>query len=723
MSAVANPSLQPPPDLSSSSQDVVSLRRCARDIAALSALPAIWFEADLERGLQNLADVLAAALRPAFVYVRVIRSDDSYAEATSSDSIAANTRDAAAVGRELAGVIDFETLAHPAVIPSLRGKGPFRLATSQIAAAGRIRGFVVAANASEEFPTECDKLLLNTGATQIAILVQRSDVESQVVVRSQQLDDSYRQLHDANAALIETKKRLESTLNAAEIGTWTWDLRSDRVVADQNLARLFGLSTDTAQGAGISIYFDRIHPDDRSDVQNRIETAIDSHRDYSAEYRVLRVDGSVRWLAARGRVECDDMGQPVGLPGVVLDITERKVAENELRIARDTAEAANRAKDRFLAILSHELRTPLSPVLMTVAMLEEDTELPERIRSPVAMIRRNIELETQLIDDLLDVSRVANGKLRLQLQATHIHEVLKHALETCRSEISAKGLRVEHSFTAPNDLVIGDPARLQQVFWNLLRNAAKFTPQKGVISVHTFSTSDDRIAIEVRDTGIGISPAVLPRVFSPFEQGETSITREFGGLGLGLAICKAVVEVHGGTIRAHSNGLGCGASFVAEFTTSPPPEAILTQSKPELTPSTQPARNRILLVEDHADTAKSLARLLTRSGYQVTTAHTVASALEALSQQEFDILASDIGLPDMSGFELMERVRDRPGLTGIALSGFGTEEDIARAHQAGFAEHLVKPVNIAQLRSVLGRLLSDSPSDPAHQPLPAETRA
>jgi CheY-like chemotaxis protein len=344
---------------------------------------------------------------------------------------------------------------------------------------------------------------------------------------------------------------------------------------------------------------------------------------------------------------------------------------------------------------------------MTVSMMEEDAELPERLRAPVAMIRRNIELETQLIDDLLDVSRVASGKLRLQLQGTHMHEVLKHALETCRSEMSSKSLRVEQSLTAENDLVIGDPARLQQVFWNLLRNAAKFTPANGLISIRTSNLPNDRISIEVRDSGIGISAEVLPRVFKPFEQGETSVTREFGGLGLGLAICKAVVEIHGGRICALSDGPGRGSSFVTELATSSPLHVTSSVHQPASSGSPSPTRNRILLVEDHADTAKTLARLLTRTGYQVTTAHTVASALEALAQQDFDILASDIGLPDQSGFELMERVRDRSGLVGIALSGFGSQEDIAQAHRAGFAEHLVKPVSIVQLRAVLGRLLSD----------------
>jgi PAS domain S-box-containing protein len=687
-------------------QQVVALRRCARDLAALSSLPAIWFRADFETGLQNLADVLAAALRAPLVYVRIARSDGRIGEATATDSLRTRPGGAAEIGRELTKVMDFDTLEHPPIVNSLGGYGPLRLAVSQIAAEGRIRGFIVAGGTLNDFPNHCDKLLLATGAAQIAILVQRSDIETEVTHRSALLDESNRQLREANLALLETKKRLDSTLSAAEIGTWTWDLTSNRVIADQNLASLFGLTEAEARGTAVESYFERIHPEDRAQVHSLVQEAIETGGDFSAEYRVnTGPEGHVRWLVARGRVEYDTTGRATSFPGVVLDITERKTAENELRLTRDAAESANRAKDRFLAVLSHELRTPLSPILTTVAALEEQRDIPERIRSDLALIRRNVELETQLIDDLLDVSRIASGKLRLQLEAAHVHEILSHALETCRGEIVAKGLRVEQSLLATNDLVIGDRARLQQVFWNLLRNAAKFTPSSGRILLRTFNPTADLVAVEVEDSGIGIPAEVLPRVFSPFEQGETNVTRQFGGLGLGLAICKAVMDVHGGVIRARSAGPGTGATFEVVFNTT---SATLQRGATQPARSRhddKPTRTRVLIVEDHADTAKSLAWLLTRWGYEVTTAHTAASALEAAAQESFDLIASDIGLPDMDGYELMRLIRERHGLIGIALSGFGMEEDVARAHAAGFAEHIVKPVNIGRLKATLQRLL------------------
>ncbi len=241
---------------------------------------------------------------------------------------------------------------------------------------------------------------------------------------------------------------------------------------------------------------------------------------------------------------------------------ERLLAQEEA--LRKEAEAAVRAKDHFLAALSHELRTPLSPVVLTVAAMEIDPDLPVRFRKHMAMIRRNVELETRLIDDLLDLNRVTSGKMHLQVQPTRLHAVLTQAIQTCASETSAKKLNIQLDLQADNDLVNADPARLQQTFWNLLRNAAKFTPEGGSIFIRT-ENSGGTVRLEVRDTGVGIEPEFLPRVFDAFEQGDTKITRQFGGLGLGLAICKAIMDMHGGAIRAHSDGPGTGATFTVEL--------------------------------------------------------------------------------------------------------------------------------------------------------------
>jgi CheY-like chemotaxis protein len=337
------------------------------------------------------------------------------------------------------------------------------------------------------------------------------------------------------------------------------------------------------------------------------------------------------------------------------------------------------------------------------------------------MIRRNIELETKLIDDLLDLSRVATGKLRLQMQPTSVHDLLQHIAETCAGEFAANQLRVKLELAAANDRVIGDRARLQQVFWNLVRNAIKFTPAGGLVTIAAENHGTDggeMLRVVVRDTGVGIPADVLPRLFNAFEQGEEHITRRFGGLGLGLAIAKAVLDLHGGTIAASSDGAGTGSLFTVELMTAhaalPREQADPTKGSAASPSSAGPANcGRILLVEDHIDSARALAKLLSSAGYVVRTAHTVAAALELAAQTHFDLLISDLGLPDASGYDLMEAMRARhgDGIKGIALSGYGMEEDLKRSRDAGFCDHVVKPVNVPQLEAVIRQLLDENGED------------
>lgn len=398
--------------------------------------------------------------------------------------------------------------------------------------------------------------------------------------------------------------------------------------------------------------------------------------------------------------------------GIVFnDITGRKNLERqrELLLAqeealRKEAEAAVRAKDHFLAALSHELRTPLSPVVLTVAAMESDPDLPVRFRKSVAMIRRNIELETRLIDDLLDLNRVTSGKMHLQVQPTRMHAVLAQAIQTCASETLAKKLDVQLDLQADNDLVNADPARLQQTFWNLLRNAAKFTPEGGSIFIRT-ENSGGTVRLEVRDTGVGIEPEFLPRVFDAFEQGDTKITRQFGGLGLGLAICKAIMDIHGGEIRAHSDGPGTGATFTVALPVAFTTEQEIVAAQP-LGHNSAAGHLRVLLVEDHPDTREVLARLLDAANYAVKTASGVAAALELAAAERFDVVVSDLGLPDGTGYDLMKQLRDRHGIKGIALSGYGMDQDQRRSREVGFLDHVVKPVNVSQLVAVIQRIVS-----------------
>lgn len=390
---------------------------------------------------------------------------------------------------------------------------------------------------------------------------------------------------------------------------------------------------------------------------------------------------------------------------IFTDITSRRETEQALQESKNAAEAANAAKDRFLAMLSHELRTPLTPVLMTAAARELDPEIPSTVREDMAMIRRNVELETKLIDDLLDLSRITSGKLALRMETVDLNTVVRHVCGICRPQILEKEVLLRLELDPHAGLVRVDPARLQQILWNIVKNAAKFTPDGGWIHVRTHRVANERTQVRVADSGIGISPEVLPRIFDAFEQGDEQITRQFGGLGLGLAISKALAELHGGAITASSSGEGSGSTFTLELPVAREERAV-TAVPSALQPDPNPQQVRVLLVEDHPDTARVLAVLLRRAGYHVDTAVSVASALELAHAGTYDLLVSDLGLPDGSGYELMSRMQQTRPIKGIAMSGFGMDRDVQKSLEAGFSEHVVKPVDIGHLQAAMRRAVA-----------------
>ena len=363
--------------------------------------------------------------------------------------------------------------------------------------------------------------------------------------------------------------------------------------------------------------------------------------------------------------------------------------------ARTESERANRAKDSFLAMLSHELRTPLTPVLTSVLALEQGDSLPDEVRASLQMIRRNVELEARLIDDLLDLTRISKGKVQLSLEEVDAHSLLRNALEICQGEIDKKQLALQIDFAAEKVSLGADPARLQQIFWNLIKNAVKFTPEGGRLQIRT-QNLDGQLQVEVSDNGMGIDAETLPKIFNAFEQGARS---QLGGLGLGLAISKALVETHKGTLTAASPGRDQGATFTATF---PVGELSAARHHTAL-PVVAVARKsmRVLLVEDHEDTNRSLTQLLRRRGYYVQPAHSVKAALAAAAQEQFDVLVSDIGLPDGSGIDLMEKLKGDHSIFGIALTGFGMEDDLRKSYDVGFHHHLVKPVDLNRLDALI----------------------
>jgi two-component system CheB/CheR fusion protein len=407
----------------------------------------------------------------------------------------------------------------------------------------------------------------------------------------------------------------------------------------------------------------------------------------------------------------------------IADLATFVLEAAELRRAKDAAEAASHAKDQFLATLSHELRTPLTPVLALASSLEADESLPDAARKALAVIRRNVELEARLIDDLLDLTRISRGKLELHPEVVDVRQVLAHAVDICCEPDLASGrIRLSLELGAREHRVWGDLPRLTQVFWNLLNNALKFTPDGGEVRVRSWEDRDE-LAVEVCDTGIGIDADSLPRIFDAFEQTGARITRRFGGLGLGLALSRGIVEMHGGTLTAQSAGEGRGSSFIARLPMGSLPErtaadiqapagagTLDTQApagvKPARDSMTEDRRLNLLLVEDHADTAEAMADLLRALGHRITLAGSLASARAAAAAEEagggkFDLVVSDLGLPDGSGLDLMRELSGRYGLKGVALSGYGMEEDVRRSHEAGFSKHLTKPVTVQALKAIL----------------------
>jgi PAS domain S-box-containing protein len=395
----------------------------------------------------------------------------------------------------------------------------------------------------------------------------------------------------------------------------------------------------------------------------------------------------------------DDAGKIRGFSKVTRDITDQ-IRSREFEAEKIAAQKASKAKDDFLAALSHELRTPLTPALAAATYLEENAEkLPPDFVQDVEIIKRNVQLQARLIDDLLDLTRIARGKLHLDLEDCDVHTIVENAIEMAHSAIAAKQLNVSTRLEAKEHHILADCIRLQQVFWNLINNAVKFTAQGGQITIRTFNDKSKRIHFEITDTGIGIEPQRLASLFQPFEQADPSVTRQFGGLGLGLAISKRLVDLHHGRIEVESRGRSFGATFKVVLDTLPRGAAAIGRNHRVGGKTSRPLR--ILLVEDHQDTRRTLSRLLTHFGHNVVTAGNVEDAMGIMISNNIDAVLCDIGLPDGSGYEVAAQARVNGGIKAIALTGFGTEQDVQRSKEAGFDFHLVKPINFQELQTVL----------------------
>jgi PAS domain S-box-containing protein len=530
-------------------------------------------------------------------------------------------------------------------------------------------------------------------------------------------------------------RRLAAIVESSDDAIIGKDLNSIITSWNQGAERIFGYSAEEMIGTSIV----RLIPPERQGEEEEILSCLKRGERFE-HFETVRITKEGRQLHVSLTVSPikDANGRVVGASKIARDITDRKLSEEALREARKIAEAANvdrkrlleseraarseaeranHMKDEFLATLSHELRTPLNAVLGWAAALRAGHSLTEELEQGLETIERNARVQAQIIEDLLDMSRIISGKVRLDVQRLDLPAVVAEAIDTVRASASAKGVRLQAIIDPLNTPVTGDPNRLQQVFWNLLSNAIKFTPKGGRVQV-LLERVDSHVEVSVIDTGEGISPEFLPYIFNRFQQADASTTRRHGGLGLGLAIVKQLVELHGGSVRVKSSGIGKGATFIVSLPVTvlhplqEPWERGHPQSKPRDLPSipTISLDNvSVLVIDDELDARNLLKLLLESAGAVVYLASSAEQGMEHLLTKSVDVLICDIGMPDVDGYSLMRRIRalddgQKSEVAAVALTAYARLEDRTEAMRAGFQNHLPKPVEPAELLAVVHSL-------------------
>jgi PAS domain S-box-containing protein len=675
-----------------------------------------------------------------------------------------------------------------------------------------------------------------TSDDEIGVVVDAfNSMLEEVDTRSRALEDSNRALADTNRALteeVEVRKstqaaldlataRLESTLAAAEIGTWFWDIERNDFTADRNLTALYGLGERALDGSP-DLHYRHIHPEDLEAVKSSEREALITGVFASTEFRVKLANGTEKWMARRGKVQLDEQGKAIFMSGLLIDITAQKEAEKALRTSeklyraigesinygvwvcdrqghnvyasesflrligftqeqcsnlgwaealhpddapatieawensvrtgavwyrehrvrggdglyhailaqgvpirgeddeisgwaginldisrlKSTEEAlrlADRRKDEFLATLAHELRNPLAPVRHAVKVLESKTLKSDQDQWAREVISRQVRRMALLLDDLLDVSRITQGRLDLRIETVSLNSIIEAAVETARPLIETKHHRLTIELPSEPVMLTVDPLRLSQSLSNLLTNSAKYTDEGGHIILRA-ALSFEEIALSVRDTGIGIEPEALTGLFEMFSQVSSAIARSEGGLGIGLALVKGLIQLHGGTIDVQSAGAGDGSEFTIHLPRSVVVPLTVETSESQPAQSDRMSGHRVLLADDNRDAADSLSMLLEMNGHNVTVGYNGEEALQLARQSRPSVMILDIGMPDITGYEVARRVRAEPwghDVYLIAVTGWGQKEDKARAAASGFDHHLTKPVDPDEVEIVL----------------------
>ncbi|MCW7537376.1 ATP-binding protein [Aquabacterium sp. A7-Y] len=510
------------------------------------------------------------------------------------------------------------------------------------------------------------------------------------------------------AALQRSEERLRLAVEAGRLGLWDWDVVQGRIHWSELVYTLYGLPPEGWTGPSVD-FLTRLHPEDREPMKLKVHEALRTGALPAAEFRILHPDGQPRWVAIYATIHQDAEGRPLRMVGVSYDVTERlqlldatRHARADAEAARRDADAANRAKDEFLAMLGHELRNPLAPIVTALHLMDrrgDPASQPER-----ELISRQVAHLSRLVDDLLDISRITRGAIELKLEVLDIAFIVRRAVEQVWPALEKRGLRFDASLPCEALPVSGDATRLVQVFVNLLGNAAKFTPAGGHVALEV-EADDGSVRVAVKDTGAGIAPELLPRVFDLFVQRPQPSDRMEGGLGLGLTIARRLVEMHGGRLTAASEGPGLGSVFTVEL-----PRAAIAPAPatPPIPAAPRPAAGRLLVVDDNPDSAEMQAQLLALGGHEVRVAFDGPSALAMVADYTPDVAVLDIGLPGMDGYELAQRLKALPQLSRlrlVALTGYGREPDRERALRSGFDLHLVKPVDPERLLKSIQELV------------------
>jgi PAS domain S-box-containing protein len=528
--------------------------------------------------------------------------------------------------------------------------------------------------------------------TQEALRLAKEELETRVLERTAELARANRELHDNG-------EWLRLALAVAQVATWEWDLASGTMRWSADPEEVFGFSQGSF-GPNRRISH-AVHPEDAAALETAFHRAMKTG-DYEAEYRAVRPDGTVVWIADRGRVVQDAKDEPIRIVGVSVDLTRRKHLEEALL-------ESDRRKDEFLATLAHELRNPLAPIRYAVKVLDIKGPATAELRWAVEVIERQTQHMSRLIDDLLDVNRISRNMLELRTEKLELSAVINAAVEASQPLIEQNRQELTVNLPSHQILIDGDLVRLAQVFSNLLNNASKYskTPQGGGNITVTGEERGNDVVVAIRDSGIGIAPSMLPRVFDMFTQVGRTIGHSEGGLGIGLALAKRLVEMHGGQVEAHSEGLGKGSEFIVSLPRheSAAPEMIAAAELPRN--SRGESRRRILIADDNADVLESFQVMLHVLGHDVETAMDGLQVIEKAEHFQPDVIVLDIGMPLLDGLETARRIRGQPWgkhVTLVAITGWGDDKNKRESTEAGFNIHLVKPIDPMSLVRVLDKM-------------------